>query len=331
MMKMILMREPNLRHACESIGFFYLKVSNERLSHELITRVFAESKAFFDLPVEAKRLFSDPILNVGYTGMEEETLDVKRQKLRGDTKEGYYISKDIPESSPLYNPSKLAGPNIWPTQNNLSSGEKEDLVRDLNCAKWKEVMNEYFDGMSSLAFQMVQYIALAIGLSSKHYFDNDFQNPMAFLRLLHYSNEKSIPDEGIFACGAHSDYGMVTLLATDHHGGLQILVPGKNDDNEEEWLDVPPPPIGTFVVNLGDMLERWTNGKFRSTIHRVLSRGDERYSIPFFYEPNFDTVVECLDVCLKPGQKAKYPPTTSGQHLLDKYKETHSDFQHEER
>ena len=78
------------------------------------------------------------------------------------------------------------------------------------------------------------------------------------------------------------------------------------------------------------MLERWTNGKFRSTIHRVISRGDERYSIPFFYEPNFDTVVECVDVFLRPGEKAKYPPTTSGQHLLDKYKETHSDFQHDE-
>ncbi len=184
-------------------------------------------------------------------------------------------------------------------------------------------MMAYHAEMKQISFQLVQLLARALDLD-KHYFDECFQEPMAFLRLLHYSKEKSDVDRGIFACGAHSDYGMITLLATDDTPGLQIF------NNDMIWVDVPPPPMDstTFVVNLGDMMERWTNGKFRSTLHRVVSRGyRERYSIPFFYEPNFDTVVVPLRNCIEEGEVPKYPPTTSGQHLLDKYNETHADFE----
>lgn len=152
---------------------------------------------------------------------------------------------------------------------------------------------------------------------------------MAFLRLLHYSSEKSNVEKGVYACGAHSDYGMVTILAMDDNPGLQIMLCDKDADRET-WIDVTPPPIGTFVVNLGDMLERWTNAKYKSTIHRVVSvSGKERYSIPFFYEPAFDTVVSCLECCIGEDGIVKYPKTTSGEHLLSKYRETHSDFIHE--
>lgn len=115
---------------------------------------------------------------------------------------------------------------------------------------------------------------------------------------------------------------MLTLLLTNDVGGLQI-----QQTQDDAWLDVPPRKHA-FVVNLGDMLERWTNGVFLSTVHRVLTAGDEeRYSVPFFYEPNFDTRVKCLDICCSEDNPAKYPPTTSGQHLLDKYKQTHADFE----
>ena len=113
--------------------------------------------------------------------------------------------------------------------------------------------------------------------------------------------------------------------------GLQILL---RDENEgPQWMDVPPAPLGTFVVNLGDMLERWTNGKFKSTMHRVLipsyngkEQAQERYSIPFFFDPQFDAIVECLESCLETDEVAKYPVITSGEHLLSKYHETHADF-----
>ena len=127
---------------------------------------------------------------------------------------------------------------------------------------------------------------------------------------------------------------MLILLCTDDQPGLQILIDRDGNSNGcdggdgKQWIDVTPPPLGTFVVNLGDMLERWTNGRFKSTVHRVVSKGDtERYSIPFFHEPNFDTIVDCLDVCVGEGETKKYPTTTAGGHLLEKYNQTHSDFQ----
>jgi isopenicillin N synthase-like dioxygenase len=118
-------------------------------------------------------------------------------------------------------------------------------------------METYYSQMCQLSFRVSQLLALAIGLD-EHYFDDAFQEPLASIRLLHYAAVESRPQEGIFACGAHSDYGMITLLLTDDNKGLQILT------KSNEWIDAPPMP-GAFVVNLGDMLERWTNGLFRST------------------------------------------------------------------
>ena len=244
--------------------------------------------------------------------MQEETLDPQNQT-QGDTKEGYYIGKEIPPEDPRYDPKKLRGPNQWPSST--------------VCRNFRPVMEEYYQTMCDLGLSVVRFLAVALDLP-EHYFDSAFMEdpagPMASIRLLHYASVDSIPDRGIFACGAHSDYGMITLLLTDDNPGLQVLT------KDQEWVDVPPIP-NAFVVNLGDMLERWTNGLFRSTKHRVLTtaNGTERYSIPFFYEPSFDTVVECLEICKRvdPNGRARYPPTTSGQHLLDKYKQTHADFQ----
>eukprot|EP01083_Nonionella_stella_P019682 54652_1 len=326
-----------LRDACESIGFFYLKVlptskstsieyghdhEHEDILH-LLPRVFEQSQAFFDLPLDVKQKISDPVMNRGYTGMEEETLDpVRQNRGRGDTKEGYYIGDHVPVTDSRYNPAKLSGPNIWPEIDiEIGGGKTKIKSSSFDSREWRSCMMAYHKEMKHISFQLVQLIAMALDLPQNH-FDQHFQEPMALLRLLHYTNEKSDTNEGIYSCGAHSDYGMVTLLATDDTPGLQIYY---NEDLG--WVDVPPPPLGTFVVNLGDMMERWTNGKVKSTMHRVLSSGGkDRYSIPFFYDPSFDTLVVPLDNCIGEDGVAMYPPTTSGQHILDKYKETHADF-----
>jgi isopenicillin N synthase-like dioxygenase len=302
-----------LRSACVDVGFFYLE--NHGISSDLISRVMDQSKLLFDLPLEEKQVLSDKVTSRGYTAFEEETLDPKRQT-KGDTKEGFYIGKDVPEESPEYNPSKLTGPNQWP------STDKSPSMAD--CEAFQEVMNEYRSECNRVGFRLVQLLALAIGLEDEHYFDGDFADPLTTLRLLRYAKETSKPEDGIFACGAHSDYGMITLLLTDENAGLQIFT------KDNKWIDVPARPTA-FVVNLGDMLERWTNGLFRSTLHRVLTNGSaERYSLPCFYDPHFDTEVKVLDVCCSEENPPKYPPTSSGQHLLDKYKQTHAAFEPEE-
>lgn len=290
-----------LRKACIEVGFFYLE--GHGLDPSFLEAVFHQSKSLFDLPLETKNSLTDPETSRGYTGMEEETLDPARQT-KGDTKEGFYICRHVPPEDPRYNPAKLRVPNIWP--------------RDM--PDFRSTMEAYYEQMAAIAYRVVELIALALDLPKDH-FQDDFSFPLDALRLLHYAAEDSHPDEGVFACGAHSDYGMITLLLTDDHPGLQIL------SKDNHWIDAPPRP-GALIVNLGDMLERWTNGLFRSTLHRVVTQASqgERYSIPFFYEPNFDCVVECLPSCCSKDHPAKYPPTTSGEHLLEKYRQTHADF-----
>ncbi|CAB9528406.1 oxoglutarate-Fe(II) type oxidoreductase [Seminavis robusta] len=301
-----------LRATCIETGFFYLE--GHGVSQDLLDKVMDQSKRLFGLSNESKDALKDPVMSRGYTSMEQETLDPKNQK-KGDTKEGFYIATEIPKDDPRFNPTKLAGPNCWPTPENTQGEFTQE-----DCQEFRTVMDDYLDQVSRLGFRVTQLLALALELDQS-YFDPHFQEPMPFIRLLHYANETSKPEEGIFACGAHSDYGMITLLLTDHNPGLQIY-------HNNQWIDVPPRP-SAFVVNLGDMLERWSNGLFKSTLHRVITSGSqagERYSIPFFYEPNFDTLVTCLPTCCSEDNPARYPPITSGQHLLDKYKGTHAEF-----
>jgi isopenicillin N synthase-like dioxygenase len=120
---------------------------------------------------------------------------------------------------------------------------------------------------------------------------------------------------------------MLTLLLTDEVPGLQIQERDKESGEPTGvWVPVPPrTETGALIVNIGDMLERWSNGLFRSTVHRVVSSGQrERYSAPFFFEPNFHAKVECLESCKGPGRPAKWAPITSGEHLLRKYAASHA-------
>ncbi len=170
---------------------------------------------------------------------------------------------------------------------------------------WRETMTSYADACRTLCTRLTRLLALALDLPAD-FFDAPgallsraaqlkriltsrtgfFDRPQVFLRLLRYSSERSDPSRGIFAAGAHSDYGMLTLLAIeDGAPGLQIQP--RSDcsaaDADAPWVDVPPLP-GAFVVNLGDMLERWTNGRFVSTRHRVVNTsGARRHSMPFFF------------------------------------------------
>jgi len=181
-------------------------------------------------------------------------------------------------------------------------------------------MERYREEADGVCRELVRCFALAVS-DDEYLFDRHFDPASSFLRLIHYSDEPSDVDAGVYGCGAHSDYGMITLLLTDDNPGLQVLKGG-------EWTDVPPKE-GAFVVNIGDMFERWTNGKFRSGVHRVVTPREgarERYSAPFFFDPDFDAVVEVLESCCDGGRPARFPPISSGRYLLDKYRATHADF-----
>ena len=290
--------------AMRQVGFFYLV--GHGVPEQDFDTLYADMTRFFALDSSVKskvHTVTNPH-NRGWTPLGEETLDPERQTC-GDTKEGYYIGREIPAGHKLAH-LPLHGPNVWPDAALLP--------------EWRENMERYHAHMERVGRRLVRLLALTLGLDAA-FFDDKFDEPMLMLRLLHYSAARSEVSRGVYACGEHSDYGMLTLLSTDLNPGLQI----KGKDGK--WLDVPPRPHA-LIINLGDMLERWTNGVYRSTPHRVINTtGRERYSAPFFFEPNFSCVVECIESCVPPGEKPKFPPTTSGQHLLDMYNQTHADWQ----
>jgi len=281
--------------ACRTIGFFY--VINHGVPAELIAKVYAEAERFFAQAEADKAAIAIEKSghHRGYFKVGGENLNPAKQKQDGDLKEGVKIGRDLGPDHPLVQAgTPLHGPNQWPS----------------NLPGWQQVMQEYYDVMEALGRQLMRAFALALGLR-EDWFDRWLTTPMTTLGLLHYPPQAGRITEAQLGAGAHTDYGCLTMLSQDDSGGLQVLA------RSGQWLDAPPIP-GTFVVNIGDMMERWTNGVFTSTLHRVINiSGKERYSLPYFFDPDFNAEVTCLETCLAPGEKPKHKPTTAGRHLLD--------------
>ncbi|KAJ4958935.1 hypothetical protein NE237_026046 [Protea cynaroides] len=295
-----------LKQACLESGFFY--VVNHGISPDFMDEVFSQSKNFFDLPINEKMKLLRNEKNRGYTPTLDEYLDPVNQ-VNGDYKEGYYIGIEVPEDDqeaekPFY------GPNIWPATDLLPG--------------WRQTMEKYHQEALEVAKKVARIIALALNLDADFFDKSEIAaKPIATLRLLHYEGRVSNPSEGIYGAGAHTDFGFITLLATDEVVGLQICK--DRHANPRKWEYVTPLK-GAFIVNLGDMLERWSNCIFRSTLHRVLGSGQERYSIAFFVEPSHECVVECLPSCKSETNPPKFPPVKCVTYLSQRYKDTHADL-----
>ncbi|KAM0897103.1 hypothetical protein ACQ4PT_022775 [Festuca glaucescens] len=236
-----------VRKACVDSGFFY--VTNHGIQDELLAAVFAESKKFFELPLEEKMLLQRNSGHRGYTAPYDEKLDAS-SKFQGDLKESFYIGtvRDVDMQN---------DPNQWPPEERFPS--------------WKDTMKLFHATALAASKRIISLIALSLDLDAE-FFSNigALDCPSEVLRLLHYPGEVNESDNGNYGASAHSDYGMITLLATDGTPGLQIC----REKDKEDWKDVHHIE-GTLIVNIGDLLERWTNCIFRSTLHRVVSVGKE--------------------------------------------------------
>lgn len=190
----------------------------------------------------------------------------------------------------------------------------------LDGPKWPEVpgfrtaYQRYYDEMASLATELSRLFALALGLR-EDWFDTLIDRHHSNLMANHYPADDK--PAGDIRLSQHSDWGNLTILLQDEsQGGLQVL------DHRGEWLDVPLVP-GAFVINIGDLLARWTNDQWVSTVHRVVSTGaptPERFTLPFFHQPNYDAVIECIPTCATPDNPPRYEPVVSGPYLLNKFK-----------
>lgn len=207
-----------------------------------------------------------------------------------DVKESFYLGVEA------------LGPNQWPD---------EALVSGFRAAT-----TAYATAMEVLARRLMALFEAALGLRAGH-FDAFMRHPTCTTRLLHYPPQPAAAAPGQIGCGAHTDWGALTLLAQDDAGGLQV------QRADGRWLDVPPQP-GAFVVNVGDMMQRWTNDRWRSTMHRVINRasGRDRYSIAYFFDLDAEAVIVPLAECIGAGRPPRYAPITAGEHLAEMYRRT---------
>lgn len=283
--------------AARNWGFFY--IVGHPFNKERMQEVVARAKEFFDLPLEEK-LKNDIRENKfhrGYGCLDAEQLDPSKPL---DHKETFNIGFHLPLDHPCVAAGRpLRGPNTYPTA----------------LPGWREFMDNHYAEMQQFALLLLRCIAHALQIKPD-FFDERFHEPLSVLRLLHYPPLES-GESMRLVCGEHTDYGIITLLYQDNAGGLQVR------KLSGEWMDVQPIE-GSFVVNIGDMMNMWSNGRYRSTPHRVRHGNAERYSIPFFMEPNPYVLLECLDNCHSPENPPKYPPVTVVDWMLSRFAATYA-------
>ena len=263
---------------------------------------------FFNLPAEVKQRCTPdhPSINRGYAGRGTEALSYSiGRDAPPDLFEAFNIGEDDVDTADPFYASQLEGvfaPNIWP--------EHPTSLRP--------ALVDYFAAARQVAITLTEIFAVAVGLP-EGWFGPYVDRSTTTMRAIRYERGAGEPDPlpGQQRMGAHTDYGIVTVLYAEPVAGLQIVAP------DGEWIDVIPAD-GALVVNLGDLTAQWTNDHWRSTVHRVVpppavvDGPAVRRSAAFFLDGNWDAVIECLPTCTSSDDPPRYPPVTAGEHLVAK-------------
>jgi isopenicillin N synthase-like dioxygenase len=275
--------------AYEEIGFVSLK--NHFLSDQLVEDLYKEIKAFFTLSEATKKGYEIPGLGGqrGYVSFGKEHAKGKKE---GDLKEFWHFGQEPAEDAKLID-------------------EYPDNVIVNELPDFNKTGMEAYRMLEKTGIYVLRALALYIGMD-EHYFDHWATNGNSILRPIHYPPITTEP-KGAVRAGAHGDINLITLLMGASSGGLQVL------RMDGEWIDAIPQD-DELVINVGDMLERHTNNKLRSTIHRVVNPpkeewGKPRFSIPFFMHPRSDMKLNCLEECIEPEHGKAYEDITAGDFL----------------
>ena len=272
-------------------------VRNHGVSEQLKARLFEVSKAFFELPDDVKKKYEDEA-NHGQRGYISKNKESAKGKSVPDLKEFYHIGQTVSDNDPI---SAEYPDNIWP-----------DAITD-----FEAVGQEVYETFENTGRNLLRATALYLGLDEK-YFDGKIHNGNSILRLLHYypvADKSQIP-EGAVRAAAHGDINLITLLMGGSAEGLQA------QSLDGQWIPVSP-AHDEIVVNIGDMLARLTNNRFRSTQHQVITPNEEswtkpRYSAPFFLHPRSDMDLTCLEDCVNAENPKEYSDMTAGEFLTER-------------
>ena len=277
--------------AAEHLGFFY--VTDHGIATSVLARAESEARAFFALPTEQKLAVAVNHRHRGFLRMGEATMHGARQP---DLKESFVWGLEIDAADAGITPENpFLGENNWP----------------LNRPGFRSALRDLFDAMSAVGIDLLRAFAVSVGIDER-IFVRQFERPVSRGSVIYYPPRQRGMEEGRFGVSPHTDFGCLTVLYQDPVGGLEVR------NREGEWVTATPID-GTFVVNVGDLLARWTNDRFVSTEHRVVNRsGCERLSMGVFVDPDFETVIDPAVVC-RDGESPRHPPVRAGDYVLERY------------
>jgi isopenicillin N synthase-like dioxygenase len=291
--------------ACEEVGFF--KIRGHGVPQTLIDAAFATASDFFAQPqaVKDRARPSKSASARGYHALMTKNL----AKTLGydnppDLREQFYIGPLVSraaEFAHIPGASELYAENIWPQAP----------------AGYPEVFSAYYAALEKLGGTLMRLFALALGVNER-FFEDKIDRHFSTLPANHYPEPVGDPLPNQVRAGEHTDFGSLTILAvSERSGGLQVKL------KDGVWLDVRSEP-DEFIINIGDMMQRWTNDRWMSTLHRVVNppaaqrRGSRRMSMGYFLHPNYDAEIACLPTCTDPGQPPRYSPVRAGDMMRQK-------------
>lgn len=285
-----------IHDAARSIGFFY--ISGHGISQHLINDAFAVTRDFFALPADVK---SSVAVDTSQRGWMAGGMSTMQGAATHDLKEVFFWGTEVPSGHPdLLAGKPLVAINKWP--------HKE-------FPRLRSELKPYYDAVCSMGRHVLS--AIATGFEApRDFFEARYDFPLARGQLVYYPPSTADDEaEQRFGVAPHTDFGVLTFLLQDNSGGLQVQT------RSGEWIQAPPIP-GTLVCNIGDLLQRWSNDRFISTVHRVINRSaNARYSIPVFFDPNSDTVVDPREL----GADAPiHRPVVAGEHIAGRNKKSFS-------
>ena len=295
--------ERPLREFSEELGqsfaeYGFAIVRDHGISAELIARAEEKSRAFFALPEEVKRRYHLQGQG-GARGYTPFGIERAKDAAVHDLKEFWHVGRTLPPGDPL---ERFMQPNVWPDE----------------VASFRDTFETLYATMERTGLRILSAIALHLGLP-EHFFDPTVENGNSVMRLLHYP-PVPVEAEGRIRAAAHEDINTITLLLGAEEAGLELLA------KDGRWLPVSPPE-GALAVNIGDMLQRLTNGRLRSTTHRVINPVGERarhprYSMPFFLHFRPDFLIEALAGCVDSGREHEVEsPITAHDYLMQRLRE----------